>query len=43
MEYYPRKVEQNLDKWLGRREAVVIKGPRQAGKTTLLLHLKGNS
>ncbi len=40
MEYYPRKVEQNLDKWLGRREAVVIKGPRQAGKTTLLLHLK---
>lgn len=40
MEYYPRKVEQKLEKWLRRREIVIIKGPRQAGKTTLLLHLK---
>ncbi|NOZ81850.1 MAG: ATP-binding protein [Candidatus Micrarchaeota archaeon] len=40
MEYYPRKVEQKLEKWLKRREVIVIKGPRQAGKTTLLLHLK---
>jgi len=39
MEYYPRKIEEKLDKWLGRREVIVIKGPRQSGKTTLLLHL----
>ncbi len=40
MEYYPRIVEQKLEKWLGRREIIILKGPRQAGKTTLLLHLK---
>ena len=40
MEYYPRKVEQEMEKWLKRKEIIIIKGPRQAGKTTLLLHLK---
>ena len=40
MEYYPRKIEKKLDKWLKRKEAIVVKGPRQAGKTTLFLHLK---
>jgi len=40
MEYYPRKIEEKLDKWLKRREIILIKGPRQSGKTTLLLHLK---
>lgn len=40
MEYYPRKIEQKLDKWLKRKEAILIKGPRQSGKTTFLLHLK---
>ena len=40
MEYYPRKIEEKLDKWLRRREVIVIKGPRQSGKTTLLLHLR---
>jgi hypothetical protein len=40
MEYYPRKIEKKLDKWLKRKEAVLIKGPRQSGKTTLLMHLK---
>ena len=40
MEYYPRKIEQDLEKWLKRREIILIKGPRQSGKTTLLLHLK---
>lgn len=40
MKYYPRKVEKKLEKWLKRKEVVVLKGPRQAGKTTLLLHLK---
>jgi hypothetical protein len=39
MEYYPRKIEEKLDKWR-RREVVVIKGHRQSGKTTLLLHLR---
>ncbi|MEM4367611.1 MAG: ATP-binding protein [Candidatus Aenigmatarchaeota archaeon] len=40
MEYYPRKIEEKLDKWLKRKEVIIIKGPRQSGKTTLLLHLK---
>jgi len=40
VEYYPRKIEEKLDKWINRREAILIKGPRQSGKTTLLLHLK---
>jgi len=40
MEYYPRKIEEKLEKWLRRKEIVLIKGPRQSGKTTLLLHLK---
>lgn len=40
MEYYPRKIEEKLDKWLNREEILLLKGPRQAGKTTLILHLK---
>jgi len=40
MEYYPRKIEEKLEKWLGRREYILLKGPRQSGKTTLLLHLR---
>jgi len=40
MEYYPRKIEKELESWLKRKEVVLIKGPRQSGKTTLLLHLK---
>jgi len=40
MEYYPRKIEEKLDKWLERKEILLITGARQAGKTTLLLHLK---
>ncbi|MEM0272389.1 MAG: ATP-binding protein [Thermoprotei archaeon] len=40
MEYYPRKIEGELDKWFGRREVILIRGPRQSGKTTLLLHLR---
>ena len=40
MEYYPRKIEYKLDKWLNRKEIILIKGPRQSGKTTLLLHLR---
>jgi predicted AAA+ superfamily ATPase len=33
---FPRDMEGNLLKWLQRREAYAIKGPRQSGKTTLL-------
>ncbi len=40
MEYYPRKIEKNLEKWLDRKEIILLKGPRQSGKTTLFLHLK---
>jgi predicted AAA+ superfamily ATPase len=40
MEYYPRKIEEKLEYWLNRKEVIIIKGPRQSGKTTLLLHLK---
>lgn len=40
MEYYPRKIEKDLKKWLRRKEIILIKGPRQSGKTTLLLHLQ---
>jgi predicted AAA+ superfamily ATPase len=40
MEYYPRKIEEKLEKWLSRKEIILIKGPRQCGKTTLLLHLQ---
>jgi uncharacterized protein len=40
MEYYPRKIEEKVEKWLNRKEIILIKGPRQCGKTTLLLHLR---
>jgi predicted AAA+ superfamily ATPase len=40
MEYYPRKIEKDLENWLKRKETILIKGPRQSGKTTLFLHLK---
>jgi predicted AAA+ superfamily ATPase len=40
MEYYPRKIEKNLENWLKNKETILIKGPRQSGKTTLFLHLK---
>jgi predicted AAA+ superfamily ATPase len=38
----PRDIETNLLKWLERREAFAIKGPRQSGKTTLLRILEGS-
>ncbi len=36
MEYYPRKIEKKLDEWLRRKEAILIKGPRQSGKNNLV-------
>lgn len=35
-ETYPRDILTNLNKWLNRKEAYAIKGPRQSGKTTIL-------
>ena len=40
MEYLPRKIEKELKKWLKRKEVILIKGPRQSGKTTLLLQFQ---
>lgn len=39
MKYYHRQLEKVIRPVLSRREIVAIKGPRQAGKTTLLQHL----
>lgn len=36
MEYLERNLFKEVKKWIGRREIIVIKGPRQSGKTTLL-------
>ncbi len=35
-EIIPRDILVELQKWLDRREAFAIRGPRQSGKTTLL-------
>jgi predicted AAA+ superfamily ATPase len=35
-ELFPRDILPSLTKWLDRREAYAIKGPRQSGKTTIL-------
>ena len=35
-ETFPRDILSDLTKWLDRREAYAIKGPRQSGKTTIL-------
>ena len=35
-EIFPRDLLLKLEKWIDRREAFAIKGPRQSGKTTLL-------
>ncbi len=37
--YYPREIEEKVRYWLGQGLSVIIKGPRAAGKTTLLKHL----
>ena len=40
MEYLKRSLTKELEKWLERKEIIAIKGPRQAGKTTILKILK---
>ncbi len=39
-EAYPRDILLDLNKWINRREAYAIKGPRQSGKTTILKQLQ---
>ncbi len=39
-EPYPRDILPKLDRWIDRREAYAIKGPRQSGKTTILKQLQ---
>lgn len=38
--YYQREIFGQLKKWMCRKEIYAIKGPRQAGKTTILLMLR---
>ncbi|MHA1278137.1 MAG: ATP-binding protein [Candidatus Helarchaeota archaeon] len=40
MDYFDRTLLSEIKKWIDRREIIAIKGPRQAGKTTLLELLK---
>lgn len=40
MEYNPRKIDEKLEFWLRRKEYIIIRGPRQSGKTTTLLYFK---
>jgi hypothetical protein len=40
LEYLSRNLTRQLQKWLDRPEIIAIKGPRQAGKTTVLKILK---
>jgi len=40
MIYIERDIEKEVEKWIGSREIIAIRGPRQSGKTTLLLRMK---
>lgn len=40
MVYIERDIEKEVEKWLDSREIIAIRGPRQSGKTTLLLRMK---
>lgn len=35
-----REIERDIEKWLESREIIAIRGPRQSGKTTLLMRIK---
>ncbi|MBN2330941.1 MAG: ATP-binding protein [Candidatus Aenigmarchaeota archaeon] len=39
MKYFERNLLEELKKWTKRREMIIIKGPRQSGKTTLMKKL----
>ena len=40
MVYIERNIEKEIQEWLESREIIAIRGPRQSGKTTLLMRLK---
>ena len=40
MNYVPRDAELEIEKWLEDKEVILIKGPRQSGKTTLLKRIR---
>jgi len=40
MVYIERELEKEIQKWIDEREILVIRGPRQCGKTTLLNRIK---
>ena len=40
MTYIQRDIEKDVEKWLRDREILAIRGPRQGGKTTLLMRIK---
>uniref|UniRef100_A0A832GMD2 ATP-binding protein n=1 Tax=Caldimicrobium thiodismutans TaxID=1653476 RepID=A0A832GMD2_9BACT len=40
MEYLPRKIEKKLEDWIESPYVIILKGPRQSGKTTLFRHLQ---
>jgi hypothetical protein len=37
--YFQRDVSGSILKWMGRKEIIAIRGPRQAGKTTMVRHM----
>ncbi len=39
---YSRKILQKIDKWLLEKEIIILNGPRQVGKTSLLKLIKAN-
>lgn len=40
MNYVPRDAELEIEKWLEDKEVILIRGPRQSGKTTLLKRIR---
>lgn len=38
--YVERDIEKDVEKWIESREIIAIRGPRQSGKTTLLMRIK---
>lgn len=40
MNYVPRDAEPEIEKWLDDKEIMLIRGPRQSGKTTLLRRIR---
>ncbi|RLJ02824.1 MAG: hypothetical protein DRP11_02605, partial [Candidatus Aenigmatarchaeota archaeon] len=38
--YIQRDIERDIERWLESREIIAIRGPRQSGKTTLLMRIK---